>query len=97
MLVHRPATEGRFGERTYDDDRAVPGCIVWPRGSQETTDRANTVVVGLSVFAPPGTDVQATDEVTVRGARWAVVGEPGDYRMGARQKGILIALEKATG
>lgn len=67
----------------------VPGCVVTPRqespavgGSQQ--QGRDTVVVGVTVYAPPGTDVRTTDKIRVSAPRYAgvtfeVTGEPGDW------------------
>src|SRR5690606_21170912 len=45
----------------------VPGCGVAPRTSSEITDARDTVIVGLTLYAPAGTDLRATDRVRVGG------------------------------
>lgn len=67
----------------------VPGCVVTPRadtpavGGPEQTGR-DTVIVGITVYAPPGTDVRTTDRIKIEGHRYTgvvfeVTGEPGDW------------------
>lgn len=90
----------RWGEQTEDlvpDE--IRGCVVLPRGvGGEENQNASTVISGLQVFCPPGSDVKATDEVVVRGTRYEVDGEPGDYRSASgRPKVLLVNLRKATG
>ncbi|MGY1439532.1 hypothetical protein ACW4TY_31310 [Streptomyces reniochalinae] len=72
-----------------DESFDVPGCVVAPRaetppvGGPEQTGR-DTVIVGITVYAPPGTDVRTTDRIQVDGERYEdvlfeVTGEPGDW------------------
>lgn len=104
VTVHRPLPggENRFGEQAGGwADTVVEGCIILPReapGAAEPGFRQATVIIGLVIYAPPGTDVQATDEVTARGDRWRVDGEPGDYRSaGGQRKIVAINLVRAEG
>lgn len=72
-----------------DESFDVPGCGVTPRaetpavgGSQQ--QGRDTVIVGVTVYAPPGTDVRTTDRVRPLGGPYAgqlfeVTGEPGDW------------------
>lgn len=98
IVIHRPGATNRFGESTFLAPREVARCIIVPRSSSEQDDRQVTVIVGVTVFAPPGTDVQATDEITARGDRWRVDGEPGDYRSaGGRRRIVAINLRRVEG
>ncbi|MFJ7417989.1 hypothetical protein ACIQXD_05170 [Streptomyces uncialis] len=62
----------------------IRGCGVAPReetphvGGEQQQFR-DTVIVGFTVFAPPGTDVLTTDQVRIRGVTCKVTGEPGDW------------------
>ena len=67
----------------------VPGCVVTPRaetppvGGPEQQGR-DTVIVGITVYAPPETNVRTTDRIRVAGPRYAgmlfeVTGEPGEW------------------
>lgn len=101
IVVHRPTVVfGRTGEvTTWAAPRAVKGCIIVPRtAGDELNDRQNTTIIGIVVYAPPGTDVKATDEVTARGVRWRVDGEPGDYRSaGGQRKTVAVNLRRVEG
>lgn len=65
-------------------ETAVPGCVVTPRqeapevGGDQQQAR-DTVIKGLTVYSPPGTDVVTTDRFRVRGTLYEVTGEPGDW------------------
>ncbi|OPC84241.1 hypothetical protein B4N89_27890 [Embleya scabrispora] len=62
----------------------LPGCVVTPRqaapapGGSEQQAR-DTVIKGLTVYAPPGTDVRTTDRFRHRGLVYEVTGEPGEW------------------
>jgi hypothetical protein len=67
-----------------DESFDVPGCVVTPRqqapdvGGAEQQGR-DTVIVGWTVYAPPGTDVRTTDKAVVRGVVCEITGEPGSW------------------
>ena len=62
----------------------LPGCVVTPRqaaafpGGSEQQAR-DTVIKGLTVYAPPESDVLTTDRFRYRGLVYEVTGEPGDW------------------
>lgn len=56
----------------------VEGCVVLPRTSLEE-GKGWVVVDGRMVIAPYGSDILASDQVSVDGVTWDVDGEPGDY------------------
>lgn len=100
IVVHRSTGQNRFGESSgTDPDVFVRSCIILPRESTREIDgRQSTVISGLVVYAPPGSDIRATDEVTARGVRWRVDGEPGDYRSaGGQRKTLAVNLERVQG
>jgi hypothetical protein len=39
----------------------------------------DTVIVGWTVYAPPGTDIRTTDQVRIRGTLCGITGEPGNW------------------
>ncbi len=82
-----PATEDRLD---------IPGCLVAPALSRESTDRGRAgVVVGWTIYAPPGTDVVFTDQLEVRGLLCTVEGEVGDWQ--GSPGGVVISAQRATG
>lgn len=95
----RGGVVGRFGARTAPDETAIPACHFIPRTSSEQTDGQDTVIIGLTLIAPGGTDLLATDEIRreLDGTVWKVVGAPGDYRKGGRSRAVIAALERVMG
>lgn len=77
----------------------VPNVPVWPRNSSELVQGQDTLIVGLWVLLPPGTDVSAVDVVTVYGKDYSVDGEPGLYRspFTGTDAGVQVALTRVTG
>lgn len=62
----------------------LPGCVITPRASSPAVGGAeqqarDTVIVGWTVYAPPGSDVRTTDRVRIRGELCEVTGQPGDW------------------
>lgn len=73
-----------------DESFDVPGCVVTPRASTPAVGGPNqqdrdTVIVGITVYTPPGTDVRTTDRIQIlegaryQGVTFEVTGEPGDW------------------
>lgn len=94
-----PST-GRHGARGVEVETEIPRCHFLPRTSSERPDdRQSTVVIGLTLVAPGGTDLVASDRVRrpLDGTVWAVEGQPGDYRKGGRSKAVVAALRRVTG
>lgn len=63
----------------------VPGCGIAPQdangaGGNEIVQGRDTIIVGLVLYAPSGTDLRATDKVRVASLLYEVVGQPGVFR-----------------
>jgi hypothetical protein len=107
VTLHRSGVTGQdeYGNDVYGlVDIPIHGCAVWPRsssrqGTSEDNDARFTVISGLNVLVPPGVEVTPTDEMTVRGERWEVDGEPGRWRsfFTGREAGTELALRRVTG
>jgi hypothetical protein len=95
-----PVVDG-MGQEHPGPDVEVPvaGCAVWPRTSSEQDQAQSQVIVGITLFVPPGTQVDAHDRVRVRGVVYQVDGEPGLYRspLTGHASGIEVALRRVTG
>lgn len=75
-------------------------CGIAFRYSTEPTERGRQgVIVGLTVYAPAGSDVLSTDNLLVRGSTYRVEGEPGDWRspFSGWEPGMEIMARKAVG
>jgi hypothetical protein len=78
----------------------IPGCVVWPRVSNEYTDSRDTVITGITVIFPPGTDLQAVDEVIVRELEYEVMGDPFVWAQNPwtnSKAGVQVELQRVTG
>lgn len=82
----------------------VPGCGIAPRdgsssSDNELTDARDTVITGLTVFAPYGTDIRATDRMRVGDKLYDVVGLPGSFRspFTGSTGPVVASLELVTG
>lgn len=85
-------------------ETVVPGCGIAPRGStgagsNEIVQGRDTVVVGLLLYAPSGTDIRATDKVRVAGVLYEVDGQPGAFRspFTGSSGPVVAALSLVTG
>lgn len=76
----------------------VPHCYVEPGTSQEDLVNRDEVLIAWTVFAPPGTDVLATDRVEHRGVDYEVFGEPAPMEgFTGRLDHTVISLQKWEG
>lgn len=86
-----PSTETRT---TLEDS------FVAPRVSSEVTDAGRAgVIVGLTLFMPPGTDLVHSDQVDVDGVLYEVDGDAGDWThpMTGWAAGVVAALRRVDG
>lgn len=93
-------TQNQFGDHTAGTTHTIDGCAVWPTVSVETiVGGMDTTVFGLTVLMPPGSDILATDTVTVRGVVYLVNGQPSLYNspLTGTQSGIEVHLQTMTG
>lgn len=103
VTIHRHTpgpkdAHGNDGPATWTDV-TVSGSAVAPRQGEEPGNNRDTVIVGLTVYLPPGTVVGPADEMTVRGGRYGVVGEPGVWTNPHTgiTRGVQAALERVEG
>ena len=82
----------------------VLGCAVAPRdgtgaATNEIVDARDTVISGLTLYAPYGTDIRATDRVRVGGDIYEVEGHVGTFRapFSGSTGPVVGALELVTG
>lgn len=96
--LRAPAAAGRFGATGTPLEQDIPDCTIIPRTSSEDTQDGDTVIIGLTLVAPPLTDLVATDHVRVRGLVYEIEGDPGDYRTKrGKAKAVIAALRRVTG
>lgn len=85
VTVHRlpdsPIGEDSQGNPTYTrQDISVPGCaIAWGSASDDVGSEGVRAITGGTVYAPTGTVFQPTDLLTIRGEKYAVDGEAGQW------------------
>ncbi|MWA08734.1 hypothetical protein [Streptomyces sp. BA2] len=82
----------------------VPGCAVAPRdgtgsATNEIVGDRDTVISGLTLYAPFGTDIRATDRVRVGDDIYEVEGHVGSFRspFSGSTGPVVVALELVTG
>lgn len=101
-----PPTQDAYGNDVpgAPTEIQVAGCGIAPRdstgsASNEITDARDTVISGLTLYAPYGTDIRATDRVRVGGVMYEVEGLPGSFRspFTASTGPVVAALELVTG
>lgn len=106
ILRPGPATQDAYGNDVpgAPTEIPVPGCAVAPRdgtgaGANEIVDARDTVITGLTLWAPYGTDIRATDRISVAGLVYEVDGRPGSFRspFTGSTGPVVAALELVTG
>lgn len=87
ILRPGPSTEDAYGNDTPSTPTEIPihGCALEPQdgtgaGANEIVDARDTVLAGLKLYAPYGTDIRPTDRVRVNGVVYDVNGQPGGFR-----------------
>lgn len=97
--LRETGTAGRHGARGAETETPIERCHFLPRTSSENTDQADTVIIGLTLIAPGGTDLKATDRVRreLDGTLWEIDGQPGDYRKRGTSRAVIAALRRVTG
>lgn len=104
--IQRPTTTtDRYGNTVVDwstpTETVVAGCAFAPRTTDE--DRGNYrqgVIVGLTMYAPPGTNVTATDRIRrADGTVFEVEGQPGEWAnpFTGTDFGVQVALRRVQG
>ncbi len=81
-------------------EHAIAGCSIAPRYSTEPTVRGRQgVIVGLTVYAPAGSDILSTDSLRVRGEDYVVDGHPAEWRspFSGWAPGMEVAVRRAVG
>lgn len=78
----------------------ITGCAIAPRSSSDVTEPARQgVLIGLTVYAPIGADIQPTDQIEVDGDLFDIDGDIGKWRspFSTIVDGIEVALRRAIG
>lgn len=65
---------------TDPDELEIEGVAIAPGSSTETrTENRTLVASGMSLYGPPGMDVQPQDRIRARSGLWEVDGEVADW------------------
>lgn len=78
----------------------IESCAIAPRYSNEPTERGRQgVIVGLSVYAPAGSDITSTDRLEIDGVAYVIDGEPAEWinPFTGSRPGLEVAARRATG
>ncbi|MEU1043984.1 hypothetical protein ABZ400_02355 [Streptomyces sp. NPDC005897] len=99
-----PSSEDIYGNDTPGPPTEIPvaGCAIAPRdgtGTNENTDARDTVITGLTLYAPYGADIRPTDQVRVGGQLYEVDGQSGSFRspFTGSTGPVVAALKLVTG
>lgn len=93
---------GRYGEdlTVWEETETWPRCAIAPRPGLETAEPGRQgVIVGHTVYGPPGAHVGPHDRLRFRGDDHDIVGEPGVYvhPFSGWEPGIEVATVRVTG
>src|SRR5690349_17221296 len=101
VTVFEKGTRDRVNNVVDGPEKGVlTRCIIFPRSTDESSDRGTITIEGYNVWAPApiGFPLSSTDVVVARGRKWSVEGVPGDWRNKRGKKlGVLLTLQKFSG
>lgn len=100
VTILRPRGTDPFGDPLPGDPDAsdVQGAFMQPVQASEQTDDRDTVTEAWSCFLPPGTDVQATDQIRFRGQVYELDGAPQPFDdMRGVTHHLEVKLRRVTG
>lgn len=83
-----------------DDRKEIPGAFTAPRRSEGVDrDGRSGVIIGLTLFAPFGSDIVYSDQIDLDGVVWEIDGEPGawEHPKTGWEAGMEIALVRGEG
>lgn len=89
-----------YGNDVFEDSETqLSGCAAYPRYSTENNSARAQVIVGITLLAPYGSDVASVDAIEVRGVRYEVDGEPGEWdsQITGNTGAVEVALKRITG
>lgn len=103
-VITADTSTDRYGDTVRDwstpTSRTVTGCRVAPRTESRAEDNADrsAVVDGWTIYAPPGTAIDAHDRIAVRGETHDVVGTPAVWSDTATiPAGVVVTTRRVQG
>lgn len=100
-ITVRRGGKDRYGDTLPTTDHQVEGCIWAPTTSTEANDASVTTTTGLTLYAPYGADIRATDAVLLPGdaVPWYVNGDPFSWQnpFTALEAGTEVTLTRTKG
>jgi hypothetical protein len=93
IIVHPHAGKDREGVETWAADVLLErAAIPYPRSSSDLEEGGT--IVGENVWIPGdrGAFIRSVDNITLRGVRYRIEGQPADIRKAGRHKGVLVQL-----
>lgn len=90
-----------YGNPTFTTTtHTIDNCGVAPRQEGDATDHGRQgVIVGVTLYAPFGADIQADDTVTIDGEVFRIEGDPGSWQSPYTGVGrvVQVALTRTEG
>lgn len=100
----RPGTKTERSSTVFDwstdkvTEKTIKGCSVQPAATQLSQDgRVLGISDGMTVYCPPGTDVQAGDRIKWDGNTYEIDGEPRKWPGALRCDHIQLNLRRWEG
>lgn len=106
ITVRRPGGTDQRGDPEPASTHTVTNCVFAPsvsvgaNVSNELVNRRDTVITGLTLYAPPDADITPTDQIVrADGTVWEVEGQPGDWLtpFTGWHPGIQVGVRRVTG
>lgn len=102
VTVKHPLRVDRYGDPipgTATADALLPGCLIAPRASTETSDLQTLVDTRMVLYAPPGASMSSADRLVLPGytGEWQVEGDPNRWDLsGFPGGGVEVVLRKVN-
>ena len=101
VVVHTRTITGQDSDGNdvwTDTDTPYPRVTLYPRESIELVQGQDLNVIGLTAVFIPSIALDSTAEITARGSRWKVDGEPAQYHSSLTGRSVTkVNLTRETG
>jgi hypothetical protein len=94
FTVVRPASTDKYGDPVGDPtEHDIPGCLAAPGNTTEATTTGDTVLADVTLYAPAGADITASDKGRIGSVPYEVIGRPRVWL----DRGVEVPLRQVTG
>lgn len=99
--LHREVTgqDAHGNDVTTWTETDIDNCVLAPRATFEDVQGRDMAIFGLTLYTPPGYDMQPADRIRVTGKTYEIDGPRADWYnpLTAGQGGIQVSISYITG